>query len=228
MTVKLDGRDQTVTFEASKMRHFDHGYAVTSHSSQGVTAERVLVNMDTRAHPELINTRFAYVSVSRASHDAQIYTNDAAGLGERLSHDASKTSAVDFRQQTRKETTMNNDTQNTIQPDNSKRERVYTPAEHERHYAPLNRELHAEDAKQFGWRAESGTVQSYQNTSTQRHIHIDGPTGQFYDQQKNPISQQAALDKAMGAGQHHASPRAVANQVSQAPALLDNSQGFSI
>jgi ATP-dependent exoDNAse (exonuclease V) alpha subunit len=59
------------------MRHFDHGYAVTSHSSQGVTAQRVLVNMDTRAHPELINTRFAYVSVSRASQDAQIYTNDA-------------------------------------------------------------------------------------------------------------------------------------------------------
>lgn len=54
------------------MRHFDHGYAVTSHSSQGLTAERALVNMDTRAHPEFINTRFAYVSVSRAAQDAQI------------------------------------------------------------------------------------------------------------------------------------------------------------
>jgi type IV secretion system protein VirB4 len=52
----------------------------------------------TRAHPELINTRFAYVSVSRASQDAQIYTNDAAALGQRLSRDASKTSAIDFRQ----------------------------------------------------------------------------------------------------------------------------------
>lgn len=57
------------------MRHFDHGYAVTSHSSQGVTAERVLVNMDTRAHPELINTRFAYVLVSLASHEAQTHYN---------------------------------------------------------------------------------------------------------------------------------------------------------
>jgi len=37
------------------------GYAVTSHSSQGLTTDRVLVNMDTTAHPELINTRFAYV-----------------------------------------------------------------------------------------------------------------------------------------------------------------------
>ena len=78
------------------MRHFDHGYAVTSHSSQGLTAERVLVNIDTNVHPELINTRFAYVSVSRASHDAQIYTNDAASLVRALSHDATKTSAVEI------------------------------------------------------------------------------------------------------------------------------------
>jgi hypothetical protein len=32
-------------------RHFDHGYAVTSHSSQGLTAERVLVHADTSVHP---------------------------------------------------------------------------------------------------------------------------------------------------------------------------------
>jgi ATP-dependent exoDNAse (exonuclease V) alpha subunit len=78
------------------MRHFDHGYAVTSHSSQGLTAERVLVNMDTDVHPELLNGRFAYVSVSRASHDAQIYTNSVATLGESLSHEVNKASAIDF------------------------------------------------------------------------------------------------------------------------------------
>jgi conjugative relaxase-like TrwC/TraI family protein len=99
VTVKMDGQpDKSVTFHAREMRHFDHGYAVTSHSSQGITAERVLVNMDTKAHPELINTRFAYVAVSRASQDAQIYTNDARSLGQRLSHDVTKSSAVDFRQ----------------------------------------------------------------------------------------------------------------------------------
>ena len=77
--VKMDGdKERIVSFDAAQMRHFDHGYAVTSHSSQGLTADRVLVNMDTNVHPELINTRFAYVSVSRASEDARIYTNDAA------------------------------------------------------------------------------------------------------------------------------------------------------
>ena len=78
-------RQEKVTFDPLEMRHFDHGYAVTSHSSQGLTSERVLVNMDTEVHPELINGRFAYVSVSRASHDAQIFTNDAANLAESLS-----------------------------------------------------------------------------------------------------------------------------------------------
>ena len=97
LTVRMDeGRDKVVTFDPREMRHFDHGYAVTSHSSQGLTTERVLVNMDTEVHPELINSRFAYVSVSRASHEAHIYTNNAATLAEKLGHDASKTSAVDF------------------------------------------------------------------------------------------------------------------------------------
>jgi conjugative relaxase-like TrwC/TraI family protein len=87
---------KTVSFDADQMRHFDHGYAVTSHSSQGLTAERVLVNIDTDVHPELINSRFAYVSISRASHEAHIYTNNAASLGDDLSRDVSKTAAVDF------------------------------------------------------------------------------------------------------------------------------------
>jgi ATP-dependent exoDNAse (exonuclease V) alpha subunit len=97
ITVRMDGdKEKAVTFDSAEMRHFDHGYAVTSHSSQGLTSERVLVNMDTNVHPELINTRFAYVSVSRASHDAQIFTNDAAALAESLSRDVSKASAIDF------------------------------------------------------------------------------------------------------------------------------------
>jgi len=97
VTVRMDGgNEKTITFDPHTMRHFDHGYAVTSHSSQGLTSERVLVNMDTDVHPELISRRFAYVSVSRASYDAQVFTNDAATLAASLSHDVSKASAIDF------------------------------------------------------------------------------------------------------------------------------------
>lgn len=96
ISVRMDGaKDRIVRFDQNEMRHFDHGYAVTSHSSQGLTSERVLVNMDTEVHPELLNSRFAYVSVSRASEDAQIFTNDVVHLAESLSRDVSKTSAVD-------------------------------------------------------------------------------------------------------------------------------------
>ena len=97
MTVRMDGdKEKSVTFDPREMRHFDHGYALTSHSSQGLTSERVLVNMDTDVHPELVSSRFAYVSVSRASRDAQIYTNNAATLAESISHDVNKASAVDL------------------------------------------------------------------------------------------------------------------------------------
>lgn len=97
ISVRIDGaRGRIVRFDANEMRHYDHGYAMTSYSSQGLTSERVLVNMDTDVHPELINSRFAYVSVSRASHDAQIYTNNAASLAGSLSQDVSKASAMSF------------------------------------------------------------------------------------------------------------------------------------
>jgi conjugative relaxase-like TrwC/TraI family protein len=97
ISVRMDGaKDRIVRFDANDMRHLDHGYAVTSHSSQGLTSERVIVNMDTEVHPELVSSRFAYVSVSRASHDAQIYTNDAASLAGKLSQDVSKSAAISF------------------------------------------------------------------------------------------------------------------------------------
>ncbi len=125
---------------------------------------------------------------------------------------------------------MDNDTQQGLRPQNSRREatkeRVYTPAEHERHYAPLNRLVHAEDARQFGWVAEAGTIQSYQHQGTHRHIHIDGPSGQFYDQKKNPINQHVALDRAMGVGNHHA-PEFVRTQGNQ-PKGIEQASGFAL
>ena len=71
---------------------------MTSHSSQGLTAERVLVNADTGVHPDLINSRFGYVSVSRASHEATVFTDDFAKLAPQLSADVSKTSALKIAQ----------------------------------------------------------------------------------------------------------------------------------
>jgi conjugative relaxase-like TrwC/TraI family protein len=90
--------DRRIEFNAREHSHFDHGYAVTSHSSQGLTAERVLVHADTSVHPDLLNSRFAYVSVSRASHDAVVFTDDVAKLVPQLGADVSKTSALEINQ----------------------------------------------------------------------------------------------------------------------------------
>lgn len=97
MTVKMD-TGKTVSFDPQVQRHFDHGYAVTSHSSQGLTADRVLINVDGNAHPELLNNRFAYVAVSRGAMDAQVFTDRIADLEKRLGKDVSKSVALDLGQ----------------------------------------------------------------------------------------------------------------------------------
>ena len=95
VAARLDS-GRMVDFDPVEHRHFDHGYAVTSHSAQGLTAERVLVNADTGVHPDLLNSRFGYVSVSRASHEATVFTDNLAKLSPQLSADVSKTSAIEI------------------------------------------------------------------------------------------------------------------------------------
>jgi conjugative relaxase-like TrwC/TraI family protein len=94
LKLRMDsGRE--VEFNARQHPHLDYGYAVTSHSSQGQTADRVLIHVDSaQAHGELLNSRMAYVSVSRAQFDVKMYTNDAKTLGAELSRDVSHASAL--------------------------------------------------------------------------------------------------------------------------------------
>jgi conjugative relaxase-like TrwC/TraI family protein len=93
LTIRLE-KGRRVKLDPSENRHFDHGYAVTSHSAQGLTADRVLINADAKAHPDLVNSRFAYVAVSRARSDARIYTDDRAAMEARLGTEISKSSAL--------------------------------------------------------------------------------------------------------------------------------------
>ncbi len=94
LRLKMDG-GRTVELDPRKHLHLDHGYAMTSHSSQGQTADRVLIQVDTElSAKDLLNSRMAYVSVSRGHYDAQIYTNDASTLGQELSRDVSHLPAI--------------------------------------------------------------------------------------------------------------------------------------
>ena len=94
ISVKLDG-GREVSFETEKFRHLDHGYAVTSHSSQGTTVDRVLINADTQESRVLLNDRMGYVAVSRAREDAIIYTNSIEELRGALDRRVDKEMAVE-------------------------------------------------------------------------------------------------------------------------------------
>jgi len=94
MRLKLDN-GRSMDYEPQHHPHLDHGYAITSHSSQGQTAERVLIHVDTElAAKDLLNSRMAYVSVSRGQWDAQIFTNDRKKLPQALGQDISHQSAL--------------------------------------------------------------------------------------------------------------------------------------
>jgi UvrD-like helicase C-terminal domain len=94
MRLRMDG-GRTVELDPSRHLHLDYGYAVTSHSSQGQTADRVLIHVDTElAAKDLLNSRMAYVAVSRGALDAQIFTNDATAVGQELSRDVSHAPAI--------------------------------------------------------------------------------------------------------------------------------------
>jgi ATP-dependent exoDNAse (exonuclease V) alpha subunit len=93
MRLRMDDK-RRVEFNPQQHPHVDHGYAVTSYSSQGQTAERVLVNVDTElAAKDLLNSRMAYVSISRGQFDAQIFTDNREKLPQALGHDVSHQSA---------------------------------------------------------------------------------------------------------------------------------------
>jgi conjugative relaxase-like TrwC/TraI family protein len=98
LKIRMDsGHD--LEFNIREHPHLDHGYAVTSHSSQGQTADRVLIHVDTDKSENLVNNRFAYVAVSRGQYDAQIYTNNQDELARDLARDLSRRTATDAHEE---------------------------------------------------------------------------------------------------------------------------------
>jgi ATP-dependent exoDNAse (exonuclease V) alpha subunit len=79
----------------AKLRHVDHGYAVTSHSSQGATVDRVIVNADSMRSAKLVNRKQLYVSLSRAREDVQVFTDDLSTLERAAARNPNKKAAME-------------------------------------------------------------------------------------------------------------------------------------
>ncbi len=84
-----------LTLDADKPLHLDHGYCQTVHSAQGQTCERVMIEAE--ASNTSGSESLYYVAVSRAEHEAVIYTDDKELLPEAMSRADDKTAALDVQ-----------------------------------------------------------------------------------------------------------------------------------
>ena len=78
-----DGRTIELGSSDPQLRHLDHAWASTVHAFQGRTVDNVIAAMEAN-HPNLTTAKAFYVEISRARDRAELVTDDAEALKERL------------------------------------------------------------------------------------------------------------------------------------------------
>ena len=78
-----DGRSLALGRNDPQLRHLDHAWASTVHAFQGRTVDNVIAAMEAN-HPHLTTQKSLYVEISRARDRAELVTDDAGRLRERL------------------------------------------------------------------------------------------------------------------------------------------------
>jgi ATP-dependent exoDNAse (exonuclease V) alpha subunit len=102
--VRLDGNEATLKFDSGRLLkaplspHIDYGYCSTSHSAQGATVDRVIVNLDSLKSAQLVNQRSFYVTISRARREARVYTDDVHALRNAVKREQKKEIALEVIQ----------------------------------------------------------------------------------------------------------------------------------
>ncbi|QGL16045.1 MobF family relaxase [Xanthomonas citri] len=88
-----DGRPaRAFELPTNRPLHLEHAYASTVHSSQGLTNDRVLIALDTKSRTTSMN--LYYVAISRACHEARVYTNSVKELPAAIARRFDKTTAL--------------------------------------------------------------------------------------------------------------------------------------
>jgi conjugative relaxase-like TrwC/TraI family protein len=75
---------------------FTHGYAVTSHSSQGKTVDEVLLVASSKSFAAVNREQF-YVSISRGRERIQIFTDDSELLARRVTDSHERKAAIELQ-----------------------------------------------------------------------------------------------------------------------------------
>ena len=188
--------------------------------------------------PEIAQNNTIHKAIASASKDAAIYTSERAII--KVPTPAILPSDRPAQQQAEPKETKEQKEAIEMRPTRTKAklviepaERMPTWAEHTVKWNPINTALTPPEANQFDWRAHSDTIQSYRHIETGRHIHIDRPSGQFYDQDRNPLTKAEALAHAMPGDRVHSQGKS-SQELGQAtpspaiPALDKISPGISM
>jgi ATP-dependent exoDNAse (exonuclease V) alpha subunit len=86
-----DASGETVTADLSDQQYLDYALVSTTYSSQGKTADQVLVAVDSTLSQEGL-----YVAVSRAKLNLSLYTGDKEQLYKKAQRSAAKENPSDY------------------------------------------------------------------------------------------------------------------------------------
>jgi conjugative relaxase-like TrwC/TraI family protein len=97
---KAEEAGRLINVNLNEFRHIDHGYTMTSYSSQGQTIEHVIAQIDTSDGKiqGLLDKTALYVMQSRAKHEFTIYTDSQAQLEKTVSKMQVKQTALTHEQ----------------------------------------------------------------------------------------------------------------------------------
>ncbi|AZS77401.1 MAG: conjugative relaxase [Achromobacter sp.] len=100
-TVTIGGRGRRITMDAATAPlHLDRAYASTSHSAQGLTCDRALINSE--SFSRTTQRDVYYVAISRARYRTEIFTDNSSKLHGAVDRLEEKTAALDIGLETQR------------------------------------------------------------------------------------------------------------------------------
>ena len=79
----VKGREHSLQLDQTGDRHVRHGWVGTVHGSQGATADRSMVHLES-FRSNTVDARSPYVAISRARKEAIVYTDSRAKLADAI------------------------------------------------------------------------------------------------------------------------------------------------
>jgi len=95
--IKMEnGEKQTLSLDNEREQTYTHSYASTVHASQGATADKAFIAVD--SEQSMLNQQSAYVSISRAREGVEIVADEKEKVAEMAEREAGQESAVEVIQ----------------------------------------------------------------------------------------------------------------------------------